>query len=344
MALFRPLLAAALLSVLAVPASAQTRINEIQILGSHNSYRPVPTPETMQTILAAGQGENGSLDYGHPPLTEQLDAGIRQLELDPVSDRLGGRFAAPYDDDPEAHRTMMQPGAKVLHIPGIDVATHCLTLRLCLDQIADWSRAHPGHELIVILINSRDAPEPFTVEALSAVDADILAAFGRQSVITPDDVRGAHSTLREAVRARAWPSVEAARGKVLLIHDTTPRVTALYAQGHPSLAGRIMFGLHDEADDEAAVFNIQDPQAEGDRIRRLVAEGFLVRSRSDANTAEAQRGDLARLDAAVDAGAQLISTDYYLGAPDPAGLGFVVRLADGFSQTNPRARAAAGAR
>jgi hypothetical protein len=344
MALSRPLLAAALLSVLAVPASAQTRINQIQILGSHNSYRPVPTPEAMQAILAAGQGENGSLDYGHPPLIEQLDAGIRQLELDPVSDRLGGRFADPYDDDADAHRIMMQPGAKVLHIPGIDVATHCLTLRLCLDRIADWSRAHAGHELIVILVNTRDAPEPFTVEGLAAVDADILAAFGRGSVIAPDDVRGSHATLREAVRARAWPSVEAARGKILLIHDTTPRLTALYAQRHPSLAGRMMFGLHDETDDEAAVFNIQDPVAEGDRIRRLVGEGFLVRSRSDANTAEARRGDLARLDAAVDAGAQLISTDYYPGAPDPAGLGFVVRLADGFSQTNPRARAAAGAR
>lgn len=344
MALSRPLLAAALLSVLAVPASAQTRINQIQILGSHNSYRPVPTPEAMQAILAAGQGENGSLDYGHPPLIEQLDAGIRQLELDPVSDRLGGRFAEPYDDDADAHRTMMQPGAKVLHIPGIDVATHCLTLRLCLDRIADWSRAHAGHELIVILVNTRDAPEPFTVEGLAAVDADIRAAFGRRSVIAPDDVRGSHATLREAVRARVWPSVEAARGKILLIHDTTPRLTALYAQGHPSLAGRMMFGLHDETDDEAAVFNIQDPVAEGDRIRRLVGEGFLVRSRSDANTAEARRGDLARLDAAVDAGAQLISTDYYPGAPDPAGLGFVVRLADGFSQTNPRARAAAGAR
>ena len=344
MTLFRLALAALLLSVLALPATAQTRINQIQILGSHNSYRPVPTPEQMHAIVAAGQGDNGSLEYGHPPLVDQLDAGIRQLELDPVSDLTGGRFAAPHEVDPDAHRIMMQPGAKVLHIPGIDVATHCLTLRLCLDQIADWSRAHPEHDLIVILINNRDVPEPFTAEGLDAVDADILAAFGREAVIAPDNVRGAHATLREAVRVREWPTADAARGRVLLIHDTSPRLTALYAESHSSLDGRMMFGLYDETDDEAAVFNIQDPLAESDRIRRLVGEGFLVRSRSDANTLEARNRDLSRLEAAVAAGAQLISTDYYPGAPDPAGLGFVVRLANGFSQTNPLAVSAGGDR
>lgn len=334
--------ASILIALPAAEAAAQTRINQIQILGSHNSYRPVPTPAELQAILDAGQGEGGSLEYGHPPLEAQLDAGIRQLEIDPVSDLAGGRFAPPHADDPQAHRIMSAPGAKVLHIPGIDIGTHCLTLRLCLGQIGDWSDAHPDHALIVVLINNRDAPETFTAEGLDAVDADILAAFGRDRIVAPDDVRGDHATLREAVRARAWPTVEAARGKVLLIHDTSPRLTALYADGHPSLTGRLMFGLHDEAASEAAVFNIQDPTVEGDRIRRLVGEGFLVRTRADANTTEARRGDLTRLRAAVTSGAQLISTDYYPGAPDPAGLGFVVRLADGMVQTNPLASLAGG--
>lgn len=337
---FIALLLAALL--VSNDAVAQTRINQIQILGSHNSYRPVPTPAELQAILDAGQGEGGSLEYGNPPLETQLDAGIRQLEIDPVSDLPGGRFAAPHAADPEAHRIMSAPGAKVLHIPRIDIGTHCLTLKLCLGQIADWSDDNPGHDLIVVLINNRDGPEPFTAEGLDAVDADILAAFGRDRIVAPDDVRGDHATLRDAVRARAWPTVEAARGKVLLIHDTTPRLTALYAEGHPNLVGRMMFGLHDEAASEAAVFNIQNPTTESDRIRRLVGEGFLVRTRADANTLEARRGDLTRLHAATASGAQLISTDYYPGAPDPAGLGFVVRLADGMDQTNPLASVAGG--
>lgn len=343
-AVSKAVMATLALLLAAGPAAAQTdlKINQIQILGSHNSYRPYPTEAQLAAIREAGQGVGGSLEYGNPPIADQLDMGLRQLELDPVADRLGGLFAGPYSGDPEARRIMDQPGAKVLHIPLIDTATHCLTLRLCLDQVRFWSLAHPGHDLIVILINNRDEPEPFTTESLDAVDADILAAFGREALITPDDVRGDQATLRQAVRARAWPTVEAARGKVLLIHDTSARLTALYAQGHPSLAGRMMFGLHDETEDEAAVFNIQDPRAEGERIRRLVGEGFLVRSRADANTREAREGDLGRLEAAVAAGTQLISTDYYPGAPDPTGLGFVVRLATGFHQMNPRTEATDG--
>jgi len=103
-----------------------------------------------------------------------------------------------------------------------------------------------------------------------------------------------------------------------------------------------MFGFYPEDAAEAAIFNIQDPVAEGDTIRRLVGAGFMVRSRADANTVEARTHDLGRLNAAVEAGAQIISTDYYPGAPDPLDLGFVVRLRDGLTQPNPRAAAAGG--
>ncbi|AQR62674.1 hypothetical protein BZG35_14225 [Brevundimonas sp. LM2] len=337
-------LLAALSLLFAAPASAQDdlRINQIQILGSHNSYRPYPDAAMLAAVRAVAPTEVAGLEYGHPPLDQQLALGVRQFEFDPVSDSAGGLFAAPYADDPEALRIMRAPGAKVLHIPPFDYRTDCLTLALCLQGVADWSDAHPGHPLLVILVNNRDAPEPYTAEGLDAVDVTIRGVFGPDRLITPDRVRGDHASLRDAVLARAWPTVEAARGKVLVVHDTGSRLNALYAEGHPGLRGRAMFGFYPEDADEAAIFNIQDPVAEGATIRRLVAQGFLVRSRADSGTVEARAGDLGRLEAAVQAGAQIISTDYYPGAPDPLGLGFVVRLADGFSQPNPRAAAAGG--
>ena len=79
------------------------------------------------------------------------------------------------------------------------------------------------------------------------------------------------------------------------------------------------------AEPEAAVFNIQDPKAEETRIKDLVAQGFMVRTRSDADTREAHAHDQSRLQAALRSGAQIISSDYYPGAPDPLGLRFVVR-------------------
>ena len=40
--------------------------------------------------------------------------------------------------------------------------------------------------------------------------------------------------------------------------------------------------------------------------------GYLVRTRSDANTTEARENDYSRFEAALESGAQIISTDYYL--------------------------------
>ena len=56
-----------------------------------------------------------------------------------------------------------------------------------------------------------------------------------------------------------------------------------------------------------------DPVAQEEEIRALVEEGFLVRTRADAGTAEARRNDTRRRDRAIATGAQLISTDY----PEP---------------------------
>jgi hypothetical protein len=92
--------------------------------------------------------------------------------------------------------------------------------------------------------------------------------------------------------------------------------------GHPALRGRMMFGWFEENAPEAAFFNIQDPAKEYDRIRRLTAAGFIVRTRSDADTKEARTRDGSRMKKALSSGAQIISTDYYAGVPDPEGFGY----------------------
>jgi hypothetical protein len=46
-----------------------------------------------------------------------------------------------------------------------------------------------------------------------------------------------------------------------------------------------------------------------------VREGYLVRTRADADTREARAEDTSRRQLAFDSGAQFISTDYY--EPDP---------------------------
>lgn len=323
----------ALLAPLSAHAADAPRLNTMHVLGSHNSYRPDLDPAALAHQRQVMGERSAGVEYGHPPIAAQLDLGLRQLEFDPYADRAGGLYAAPYASDPAKQAIMDRPGAKVLHAPVVDARTHCLALSDCFAQVAAWSRAHPGHAPIVIFVNTKEEPfntpaipdPPLYTEAdLAGIDADAVKAFGRAGVIAPDDLRGDATSLRAAALAGRWPSLDASRGKVLLVLDSNPRIAELYRHGHPSLEGRMMFGLYDAAEPEAAVFNIQDPKADEARIKALVGQGFLVRTRSDADTREARQHDLGRLQAAVRSGAQIISSDYYPGAPDPLGLHFVV--------------------
>jgi hypothetical protein len=326
-------------------AEQDIKINQLQVLGSHNSYRPVPTAQQMAIYKAFSQAAADSLEYGHNSLEEQLKLGVRQFEFDPYADPEGGRYVDTIDKRTPAETALMaRPGLKVLHTPKVDAASHCLTLALCFEVIAKWSRDNPNHELIFITVDTKEGkngipgivqPLDYTGANLDEIDTTARAAFGAKRLITPDSVRGRFKTLREAVLARNWPSAKRARGKVMLILDSNPRIAALYRAGHPNLKGRALFGVYPEADGEASVFNIQDPIAEEERIKSLVMRGFIVRSRSDAGTAEARSQSLARHEAAVRAGAQIISTDYYVGAPQMLTQHFVVRMTDVYSQRNP---------
>ena len=78
---------------------------------------------------------------------------------------------------------------------------------------------------------------------------------------------------------------------------------------------------------EAAFMVINDPVTDQDHIKKMVELGYIVRTRSDANTHEARTNDYSRFKAALSSGAQVISTDYYL--PDTLfGTGFHIKLPD----------------
>jgi hypothetical protein len=328
-----------------IPVGERTmRLNDIQVIGSHNSYRRMPTPVALARLEAARPGFGTALAYDHPSLADQLSLGVRQVELDIFADPDGGRFATPGETFPE----MQQPGFKVLHLPVLDAAAHCRTLAACLADLMAWSDDHPGHLPITITIDAKDVPfgipgvgDPLALDAglLDTLDREILTAIPAGRLIRPDEVRGGARTLREAVRSGGWPSLERSRGRFMVIFDVRPATADLYRRRHPSLRGRAMFSVYPDNQPEAAVAIIQDPRGQVAQIRRLVGSGLIVRTRSDANTREARTADRSALEAAVESGAQMISTDYYPGAPDPLGLGFVVDLpGDVLARCNPVTR------
>jgi hypothetical protein len=324
------------------------RINQLQVIGTHNSYH-LRGPESLHKLIAkysAGLAEE--LDYAHRPLAEQFSRlGIRQIELDCFADPQGGLYAEPRgpkaaaalglppmpDYDPE-HR-MRAPGFKVMHVQDIDYFSSVLTLKEGLQQVRAWSDQHPHHFPIFILLELKeDRPLPqltqpvrFDERELDALDAEILSVFPRQKILTPDDVRGKEATLPEALRKHGWPTLKAARGKVMFGLDNPGLVRDLYLKGHPALAGRLLFVSVRPSHPAAAWMKENDAIGDFDLIQDLVKRGFLVRTRADAGTRQARKNNTRCRDQALASGAQFVSTDY--PEPNPALSRYAVRFENG---------------
>lgn len=316
---------------------ATVRINQVQVIGTHNSYHAGFAPSEAALMQVKNPTALAALDYAHKPLEEQLTAGIRQLEIDVYADSKGGRFAhpavtsmvadakLPADPELDPGHELEKPGFKVMHVVGIDQRTNCgHTFVACLGVVHTWSAAHPDHLPIFILVETKqDAPnakprpyavptEPFTAAVFDALDAEIHSVFSPAEIITPDMVRGAHATLPEAIAAGGWPTLAAARGKVVFLMDQAS-VDATYTAGHPALKGRIIFTNATPGAPDAAFVeqNAGTPAA----IDALVRSGYLVRTRTDEPTEAARTNDTSRRDVALSSGAQMLSTDYPASEP-----------------------------
>jgi hypothetical protein len=130
-------------------------------------------------------------------------------------------------------------------------------------------------------------------------------------------VRGTHPTLEAAVRScTGWPTLADSRGKVLFLLDQADQ-DKLYLTGHPALKGRVIFTNAKPGDPDAAFVEMNDPNGKNlAEIGKLVREGYIVRTRSDADTVEARVNNTKTRDNAIASGAQYVSTDY--PAPDKA--------------------------
>lgn len=330
----------------AYPKDDELRLNQVQVLGSHNSYHIQPQPALFSLLTAFSEVLAQSFEYTHLPLPEQFTTqGIRQIELDIFSDPQGGRYAnragqrAATGDGASGVPALDQPGLKVFHVQDIDFETTCHTLVECLEDVRGWSEANPGHVPILILIEAKDdvipdpglgfvTPLPIDAAAFDTLDAEIRSVFSEDQMITPDDVRGEHATLEEAVVGDGWPTLRESRGKVLFALDNGGDKKATYLDGHPSLRGRVLFTSSEPGEPEAGFVKLNDPIADGDKIRDLVARGFIVRTRADGDTVQARTGDVTQRDAAIASGAQYVSTDYPVPDPD-FGTGYMVEIPGG---------------
>jgi len=330
------------------------RLNQIQVIGSHNSYHSGFAPGERKYLETKNPKALRSLDYSHAPLPDQFNGGVRQIEIDVFADAKGGRYAhLPIDDaavkaglpadpnfDPE--HEMDKPGFKVMHVQGVDERSTCHTFVKCLTVVREWSKQHPQHLPIFVLVETKEddgkerpdmiKTEPFTSQVFDALDAEIRSVFKPGEYIAPDEVRGSASTLNAAVRTGGWPTLAKARGRVVFLLDQR-KVETIYTEGHPSLKGRVLFTNAEPGKPDAAFTEQNDGSKE--TIDALVKQGYLVRTRTDEGTEAARTNDTMRRDLAMSTGAQMISTDYPPSEPSHW-TSYVVKFPDGLvARCNP---------
>lgn len=305
------------------PQDDALRLNHLQAIGTHNSYH-------LLSLLYPNRPP-AMFDYEHAPLDVQLDEqGVRKFELDVY-----------WDLDLEIFR--------VHHENYFDKETSCETLQLCLETLRDWSLAHRGHHPILIMIEPKGIHSDFTLSDdpicdppdfeichYDELDAEIRAVLappsGPDLLITPDEVRGTHASLREAVLTDGWPTLRQTRGRFLGVMLGGLDFDG-YTAGLSSLQRRALFiGSSPGRDDAAVLFRDDSVGGEAD-IAGLAALGYVLRTRAD-SLDDARVNDTTARDAAFASGAQYISTDFPV--PEYLNNGYFAQVPDGTpSRCNP---------
>lgn len=278
------------------------KFNEMAFIGTHNSYQ-TPSVSSVQNLfgtldkitlgLAIGD-DSGKLNS--PKLTEQLNCGIRNLEID---------IEASYDENGYSFNCF--------HVPMLDMTTNSYDLSLALKEIKMWSDYNPDHLPVTIIIEPKKAFAPmenmeyFSLESAKALDSLLRLTLG-DSLFTPADMLKDYENFAQLRSADGWADVSSMLGKVIvLLHETS--VTEDYIKIDKSIKSQAMFPMlrPDDVNRDCASFIIMnDAKKYSDNIEKAVEDGFIVRVRADLNSEINE----AQANAALSSKAQLIATDY----------------------------------
>lgn len=269
------------------------RLNEIRMIASHNSYK---TQGTALGKFFVGLGDSfqeaKALKYANPPLTDQLEKGIRSFELD-----------VRYRRD----------SFEAIHVPLVDNGSTAVKLELAFEEIALWSEHNPNHLPILMLLEFKDdwmmldpALKPIEAAEFGLFDALLQASFG-ETLYTPSHLMGTFATIQARLLAESWPTLQELKGKIIVILHPGDFIDP-YVATDPDLSQLSMFPGMSNLDVEApyAAFVVHnDPNVAA--IGSLLDQGLIVRTRIDANLLR----DSATIQAAMDSGAQIMSTDFH---------------------------------
>lgn len=280
--------------------SQGVKINEIAVVGTHNSYQSLataPKRALMKTlhVISFGKVENKAI-FEMDTFTDQLEQGVRNLEIDIVT-----------VDDGDVNFV-------VNHQPIIDNVSSAHDFAKALEEIAMWSDNNPNHLPIYLLIEPKgnvvsiNNMKNFSVDYALEFDKVLREKLG-DKLLTPQQAMGEYETLEAMRNADAWPTLEQAQGKVIvLMHPCS--ITQEYIDTDTSIKTQAMFPMlrPDNVDKSYASFILDNsPESALENNKTTIEEkNLMVRTRADDYPDYSDE----RYDFANNCGSQIITTDY----------------------------------
>lgn len=275
------------------------KLNEIRYIASHNSYKTGLTPEIEYFYHGPLAGIMGKkFDYIFDTITEQLNCGIRSIELD-------------------ANKIKTDDGFKIecLHSDMIDPNSTMINFDKGLKEIRMWMDRNPDALPIIVLVEPKGGKK-FDLEAFEKFDEMLFSAF-EDKLVTPKkllDTAGVKD-FDEFRKNNAYPTVESLKGKIIfLLHEKDSLET--YMNRDPDMQKSAMnIALEyttvlkkGSAYSRFAFTTIlNDPTKSKDRIAQAInRDNFMVRTRLDKYAVVKEHW----YKNGIESGANILSTDY----------------------------------
>lgn len=183
----------------------------------------------------------------------------------------------------DVHFTATAAPFRVYHIAGYDTGSHCSTLEECLQSVKGWSDTHPSHFPIFVMLQQRGVL--MNESDWDIFDQKLESVFPRARIVTPDDIRGGSTTLREHIVTQGWPDVDTLKGKVLFcLLNQEDRPAAYHIGTHVGLAGRnafLLMGINETDQAEASLIELENTLDYMEEVESLVSQNFIIRARAD---------------------------------------------------------------
>lgn len=277
------------------------KINEIAVIGTHNSYQQLATTqkrvlEEVRSFISSGK-KGGNRNFEMDTYTEQLEKGIRNLEID----------IETVDDGKKVSFI-------VTHNPITDNVSSAYDFVKGLDEILLWSENNPNHLPVYLLIEPKGDVDKiynmknFSLEYALELDKTIKETLG-EKLFTPKQVKNGFDTFKEMRMADCWPTLKEAAGKIIvLLHPCS--VTQEYIDLDVSLSSQVMFPMLRFEDIEkpyASFILDNEPQDAIMHNKKTVQTNkLMVRTRAD-NYPDFSNE---KYDCADKCGSHIITTDY----------------------------------